>query len=497
MNRLTKEQALAIARAQMVTRRHFLSRCQSGLGAIALAQAGVSFATAKQSGFTSPVSAAQNPLAARPAMIPARAKNVIYLHMAGSPPQQETFDYKPELAKRDLQTCPDELLAGKTFAFIKGKPKLMGPKYKFAQHGQSGAWISEVLPHLATCVDDLCFVKSMFTDQFNHAPAQLLLHTGNQQFGGASFGSWVTYGLGTENQNLPGFIVMVSGGTNPSGGKSLWGSSYLPSIYQGVQCRNEGDPILFVSNPPGMSRNIRRASLHALKQLNQQELAQFQDRETLTRINQYELAYRMQVSVPEVMDITCESQQTLTDYGAQPGAASFANNCLLARRLVEQGVRFVQLFDWGWDIHGTGTHDDLFTQFPLKCRDTDRPIAALIKDLKQRGMLDDTLVIWSGEFGRTPMNEERNGSKFFGRDHHPDCFTIWMAGGRVQVGSHGSTDELGYKIAEGGVPVRDLQATLLYLLGLDPHELHFPFQGLNQRWIGPANTPTVRHELMA
>ncbi len=486
------QQELANNRVQAMTRRHFLGRCNSGLGAIALAQmvgAGVAVADDKRS-------SADEPMAPRSPKLPARAKNVIYLHMAGSPPQHELFDYKPELAKRHMQPCPDELLEGKTFAFIKGKPKLLGPHYKFQQHGESGAWISELLPNLATCADELCIVKSMFTDQFNHAPAQLLLHTGNQQFGGASFGSWVTYGLGTENQNLPGYMVMVSGGTNPSGGKSLWGSSYLPSIYQGVQCRGVGDPILYVSNPKGMPRDIRRASLDAINELNRKELEQFHDPETRTRISQYELAFRMQVAVPEVMDISRESKATIEAYGANPGEASFANNCLLSRRLVEQGVRFVQLFDWGWDIHGTAPHDDLVTQLPKKCKEVDRPITALLKDLKQRGMLEETLVIWGGEFGRTPMNEERNGSKYFGRDHHPDCFTIWMAGGGTKFGSHGSTDELGYKVAENGVSIRDFQATVLQLLGLDPYKLHFPFQGLNQRWIGPANTPQVRYELM-
>ena len=353
-----------------------------------------------------------------------------------------------------------------------------------------------MLPKLSECVDDICFVKSMNTDQFNHAPAQLFLQTGNPQFGGASFGSWVTYGLGSENENLPGYMVMVSGGTNPSGGKSLWGSSYLPSVYQGVQCRSEGDPILYVGNPKGMSSDIRRASLDAINEINRQELQQYRDPETLTRIRQYELAYRMQTAVPEVMDISKESKETLENYGAKPGGASFANNCLLARRLVEQGVRFVQLFDWGWDLHGTAPHDDLKTQFPKKCKETDQPIAALLKDLKERGMLDETLVVWGGEFGRTPMNEARNGSKFLGRDHHPDCFTVWMAGGGTKSGTFGSSDDLGYRVGENGVTVRDFQATLLHTLGLDPHKLHFPFQGLNQRWIGPANTPKVRHELL-
>ena len=477
---------LQAAKTQSTTRRHFLKNCQVGLGAVALGQL-----LAKESN-----ASVDRPLAQKPATLRPRAKNVIYLHMAGSPPQHETFDFKPELAKRDQQLCPEEMIEGKTFAFIKGRPKLMGPKVGFKKYGQTEQWVSDTLPHLASQIDELCVVKSLYTDQFNHAPAQLLLHTGNAQFGGASMGAWATYGLGSENQNLPGYMVMVSGGTQPSAGKNLWGSSFLPSVYQGVQCRSEGDPILYVGNPAGMSREIRRKSLDALNKLNRAELDEFRDRETLTRINQYELAFRMQTSVPEVMDITRESKVTLESYGAQPGKASFANNCLLARRLVEQGVRFVQLFDWGWDIHGTGAYDDLATQFPKKCKEIDRPIAALIADLKQRGMLEDTLVIWGGEFGRTPMNEARNGSKLLGRDHHPDCFTMWMAGGGFKPGTHGATDELGYKAAENPVSVRDFQATILYALGMDPHRLSFPFQGLNQRLIGPANSPEVRKELL-
>ena len=485
------------ARARLLTRRHFLNRCHIGLGGIALSQwlsGDANAALPTKDSLTS----SQSPLAAKPPAIAPRAKRVIYLHMAGSPPQHELFDYKPELIKHHLQPCPEELLEGKTFAFIKGRPKLLGSIYDFQQHGQSGAWFSETVPHLTEHADDICFIKSMFTDQFNHAPAQLLLHTGNSQFGGASLGSWITYGLGSVNNDLPGFIVMVSGSKQPSGGKSLWGSSFLPSVYQGVQCRGEGDPILYVSDPPGMTRDIRRRSLDALNELNQQELEEFNDPETLTRINQYELAFRMQTAVPEVMDISKESPSMLNAYGAKPGEASFANNCLLARRLVEQGVRFVQLFDWGWDIHGTSSFNDLKTKLPKKCRETDRPIAALLTDLKQRGMLDDTLVVWGGEFGRTAMNEARDGSKFLGRDHHPDCFTMWMAGGGTKPGlTFGSTDALGYSIAENPVHVRDLQATILHTLGIDPHKLHFPFQGLNQRLIGPSNHPQVRHELLA
>ncbi len=479
---------LLTRRAQLQTRRHFLRTCQVGLGAIAWQL----LAGHPARGNPGPVAS----LLGTPS--PVRAKNVIYLHMAGSPPQHETFDYKPELAARHMQPCPDELLADREFAFIKGRPKLLGPQTTFRQFGESGTWISDLFPRLAGHADKLCVVKSMFTDQFNHAPAQLLLHTGTPQFGGAAMGSWTTYGLGSENENLPGFVVMVSGGKLPSGGKQLWGSGYLPGVYQGVQCRSTGDPVLFVGNPPGMNRDVRRASLDALKQLNQMEHQQIGDPETLTRIEQYELAFRMQTAVPEVMDISREPKSVLEAYGANPAAGSLANNCLLARRLVQQGVRFVQLFDWGWDVHGTGEHDDLVTQLPKKCQEADQPIAALLDDLQRLGLLDETLVIWGGEFGRTAMNEERDGSKLLGRDHHPECFSIWMAGGGVKAGiSYGATDDFGYTITENPVNVRDLQATLLHLLGLDPHALTFPFQGLDQRLIGPASDPRVIHDLIA
>ncbi len=471
------------------TRRHFLRNCQLGMGAVAFAQ--LSGGPGRAAGVFG-----ENPHPASTSV--PRAKNVIYLHMEGSPPQHETLDYKPELAKRHLEDCPEELLTGREFAFIKGRPKLLGPQSKFSQHGNSGIWLSDQFPNLARHADRLCVVNSMFTDQFNHAPAQLLLFTGTPQFGGASMGSWVTYGLGSENENLPGFFVLLSGGNLPSGGKQLWGSGFLPGIYQGVQCRSSGEPVLFVGNPPGMSRDIRRASLDALAELNRLELQQTADPETLTRISQYELAFRMQTAVPEVMDISRESPATIDAYGAEPGGASFANNCLLARRLVQQGVRFVQLFDWGWDIHGTGDFDDLATQFPKKCQQVDKPIAALLDDLALTGLLDETLVVWGGEFGRTAMNEERNGSKLLGRDHHPDCFSIWMAGGGVRAGLvHGATDDFGYNIVADPVHVRDLQATILHLMGLDPHKFHFPFQGLNQRLIGPADDPRVVTELLA
>ena len=488
--------------ARFVTRRHFLRRCNTGIGSIALASLLAKDAAAKVPDDAAHMAMGPQdpgrPLAVRQPMFPARAKRVIYLHMSGSPPQHDLFDYKPALQKLNGKPCPDEYIKGERFAFIKGHPKCLATPYKFDRVGRRGTWMSELLPNLRTVADDLTIVRSMWTDQFNHAPAEMMLYTGNMRAGNASMGSWVTWGLGSENQDLPGFVVLVSGGTDPTGGKSIWSSGFLPSVYQGVQCRSKGEPILYASNPAGMGRDTRRRSLDALKALNEVEARTFGDPETLTRINQYELAYRMQMAVPGVMDIGKESPAVLEAYGAKPGDGSFASNCLLARRLVESGVRFVQLFDWGWDIHGTQNGDDLMVAFPKKCKQTDQPIAALLKDLKQRGLLDDTLVVWGGEFGRTPLNEERNGSTKLGRDHHPHAFTIWMAGGGMKRGfDYGATDDLGYFITEDKMTVRDLQATILHALGLDPHKLHYPYQGLNQRLIGPTNDPRVHHALFA
>ncbi len=455
-----------------ITRRHFLGRCYAGVGAAALASL---LGEGK-------VDAAVEEAALRATHRPGKAKNIIYLHMAGSPPQQELFDYKPRLNELDGQPCPDSLLEKERFAFIKGHPKILGTPYKFEQVGPQGAWVSELLPHLKHVIGETTIIKSMHTEEFNHAPAQLLLYTGSPRPGRPSMGSWLTYGLGSENQNLPGFVVLVSGGSMPSAGKSAWGSGFIPSVHQGVQCRSEGDPVLYLSDPDGMDRAMRRKSLDALRDLNEMHLAQEGDPETQTRISQYELAFRMQMSVPDVMDIAKEPDHILEMYGAKPGAGSFANNCLLARRLVEEGVRFVQLFDWGWDTHGTGTTDDIMNQLPKKCQQTDRPIAALLADLRQRGLLDETLVIWSGEFGRTAMNEERDGSKFLGRDHHPHCFTVWMAGGGAKRGEViGETDDLGYHITEDPVHIHDLQATVLHLLGVDHERLTYRFQGRDYR----------------
>jgi hypothetical protein len=460
---------------QRVTRRHFLRNCPLGIGGLALAS--LLAQDAESSG------ASDNPLAVRPPHFLARARNVIFLHMAGSPPHLDLFDYKPELVRRNGEPCPAEFFQGKRFAFTSATPTLLGTPRTFRQYGQSAIWLSDALPQLATVVDELCVIKSMNTDQFNHAPAEMLLYTGSPRMGRPAMGSWVTYGLGSENQNLPGFVVLISSGSNPSAGKSVWGSGFLPSVYQGVQCRTQGDPVLFVSDPKGMDRGLRRLSLDALRDLNQRHADQLGQPETLTRIAQYELAFRMQVSVPEVMDITRESAATLRDYGAEPGASSLANNCLLARRLVEQGVRYVQLFDWGWDFHGTSPREDIRDGLTQKCHTMDRPVSALIRDLKARGLLDETLVVFSGEFGRTPFREGRTAKgSVLGRDHFPDCYSMFLAGGGVRAGlSYGSSDELGFRVALDKVHVHDLQATLLHLLGLNHERLTFRFQGRDFR----------------
>jgi hypothetical protein len=467
-----------IARVRNLTRRHFFRQSQAGLGAIAL-----SSLLAMDAPAASADKGVVNPLAPKPPKFPARAKRVIYLHLTGSPPHLDLFDYKPELVKHDGEPCPDSFLKGKRFAFTSGVPKLLGTPRKFAQYGKNGVWMSDALPQLQTVADELCVIRSMNTDQFNHAPAELLLYTGSARSGRPSMGTWVTYGLGSENENLPGFVVLISSGVQPNGGKSSFGSGFLPSVYQGVQCRSQGDPVLYASDPSGMDRALRRESLDALRDLNEIQEAELGHPETATRIAQYELAYRMQASVPEVMDISREPKHVLEAYGAQPGASSFANNCLLARRLVEQGVRFVQLFDWGWDFHGTGPGEDIRDGLTKKCMTMDRPAAALIKDLKQRGLLEDTLIIWGGEFGRTPFREGRtSGGGVLGRDHFPDCYTMVLAGGGVKGGyTHGESDELGFSVAKDKVHVHDLQATILHLLGLDHEKLTYRFQGRDYR----------------
>ena len=463
------------------TRRHFLRHCATGLGAAALG----GLLGCRHSAPPAEFAPGADSLPLGLAHFAPRAKRVIFLHMAGAPSQLELFDYKPELEKLDGLDCPPSLLEGKRFAFIRGVPKMLGPQATFRQHGESGAWISDYLPHLATQADKLAFLKACHTDQFNHAPAQLLLYTGFANLGRPSLGSWVSYGLGSENDNLPAFIVLVSGGTVPSAGKSVWGSGFLPTIYQGVQCRSKGDPVLYASDPAGMSRAQRRRTIDAIGRLNAQHHAEVGDPEILTRIGQYEMAYRMQTSVPAVMDIAKEPAAIRELYGAEPGQASFANNCLLARKLVEQGVRFVQLFDWGWDAHGTDASTSLGEPgLREKCRQIDRATTALLIDLEQRGLLEETLVVWGGEFGRTPMQENRDGklNPFKGRDHHTEAFTVWMAGGGIKGGvSYGETDEIGYYGIRERTHIHDLQATILHLLGLDHERLTFPFQGRDYR----------------
>jgi hypothetical protein len=460
---------------QLQTRRHFLKTGQVGLGALAL-----SSLIADDAGADSSV---VNPLAPKKPHFDGKAKRVIYLHLTGSPPHLDLYDYKPELVKHDGQPCPEEFTKGKRFAFTSGTPKLLGTPRTFAQHGQGGVWLSDAIPNLHTVADEMCVIKSMFTEQFNHAPAELLLYTGSARSGRPSLGTWVTYGLGTENENLPGFVVLISSGVQPNGGKNSFGSGFLPSVYQGVQCRSKGDPVLYASDPAGMTRDLRRDTLDALRDLNEIQARELGHPETLTRIAQYELAFRMQMSVPEVMDINKETQATLEAYGAKPGDSSFANNCLLARRLIEQGVRYVQLFDWGWDFHGTGPGEDIRDGLTRKCATMDKPVAALIKDLKQRGMLHDTLIVCGGEFGRTPFREGRTaGGSVLGRDHYPDCYSMWLAGGGVKGGySHGESDELGFSVAKDKVHVHDLQATILHLLGFDHTKLSFRFQGRDYR----------------
>lgn len=482
---------------QSVTRRAFLGRVGEGigvgLGAIALASmAGERSASGEGGG-------GANPLAPRPPHFRARAKAVISIHLAGSPSQHELFENKPALTKHHGQPCPDEYLKGEQFAFIKGHPTLLRCLYDFKRHGRSGMEMSSLIPHLGSVADELCMVKTVKTDQFNHAPAQLLLWTGDARFGHPSMGSWLTYGLGCEANDLPGFVVLVSGDKTPDAGKSVWGSGFLPSVHQGVQCRASGAPVLYVNDPAGFDRTGRRRVLDAINDLNRLEAERCRDPETLTRIAQYELAYRMQMSVPDAMDIGKEPEAIREEYGAVPGQGSIASSCLLARRLVERGVRFVQIFDWGWDGHGTGPHDDLVTQLPRKCGEMDRPVAALIRDLKRRGLLDETLVTWGGEFGRTPVAEFRDGKKdFLGRDHHPHAFTMLMAGGGVKRGfTYGETDELGYFATRDSIPVNDLQATILHLLGLDHERLTYLHSGLNQRLTGVTKPSRVHDALLA
>jgi hypothetical protein len=454
---------------QEVSRRWFLKQCTMGLGSIAFAQ------LLAERGYAEITHA--DPLAPKQPQFAPKAKRVIFLFMAGAPSHLELFDYKPQLAKFDGTLPPPELLKGYRAAFINPNSRLMGSKFKFAKYGNSGIELSELLPHLAKQVDDITVVKSMVTDAFNHAPGQLLMNTGTMQFGRPSMGAWALYGLGSEAKDLPAFVVFSSGKKGPSGGNSCWGSGFLPTVYQGVQFRSSGDPVLYLSNPKGVDAAEQRDTLDSINSLNKMHQDATGDPEIATRINSFEMAFRMQTSAPELMDITKESKETLALYGAEPGKPSFANNCLLARRLVERGVRFVQLYHEAWD-----QHDHLVEDISENCRDTDQACAGLIQDLKQRGMLDDTLVIWGGEFGRTPMVQTNAMGAANGRDHHPNAFTMWLAGGGVKRGfSIGESDDLGFKVAQDEVHVHDLHATILKLLGFDHTKLTFKFQGRNFR----------------
>lgn len=461
--------------ARDITRRHFFGQSGIALGRVALASL-LAGEAAANSGAAYGATGAINPVTNRPAHYAPRARRVIYLFMAGAPSQLDMFDYKPELARHDGQPIPAEIVRGQRYAFIRRDARLLAPRFKFARHGQSGAELSEIIPALAEVADDLTIVKSMHTEQFNHAPAQLFMNTGGSLPGRPCLGSWVSYGIGSESENLPAFVVLPSGGN--SGGVANWASGFLPTAYAGVPLRSKGDPILNVSSPAGIDARTQRETIDLVVRMNQRRLDLVGDSEIASRISAYEMAYRLQSSAPELMNIADESRATLDMYGAEPGKASFANNCLLARRLVERGVRFVNVFHEAWDHHS-----DVEGGLRTQCGLTDKPCAALIKDLKQRGLLDDTLVVWGGEFGRTPMVESNAtlGRKL-GRDHHPQAFTMWLAGGGVKPGiTLGATDELGFHITERPVHVHDMQATILHLLGLDHKRLTYRSQGRDFR----------------
>ena len=459
--------------AKYITRRWFFRQCGVGLGSIALAAL-----LGENRALGAPAKpAAVTPLAPRAPHFSAKAKRMIYLFMGGAPSQLDLFDYKPTLACYNGQPVPKEVVMGQKYAFIKPDAELFASEFKFARHGRSGAEISEALPHLAEVADDIAIIKSMTTDAFNHAPGQVMMQTGSMQFGRPCLGAWALYGLGSASQNLPGFVVLNSAG-GLSGGAALYGSGFLPTIYQGVPFRKTGDPVLFLSNPAGVTDSMQRRTLDLIKNLNEQHLEVMGDPEIATRINSFEMAYQMQASAPELMDVSKESPETLKRYGAEPGKPSFALNCLLARRLIERGVRFVQLFHEGWDHHS-----EVVKGVKDQTGKTDRASAALVKDLKQRGLLDDTLVLWGGEFGRTPMVEANaDFGRKLGRDHHPQAFAVWLAGGGVQPGiTLGETDELGFHVIRDRVHVHDLHATVLHLLGFDHERLTFRFQGRDYR----------------
>jgi uncharacterized protein (DUF1501 family) len=446
-----------------ITRRHFFNDCAVGTGKIALAS------LLAESAY----GAANSPNVAAATHFQPKAKAVIHMFMAGAPSQLEMFDNKPMLTKYEGKPLPPSIIGGQRYAFIRPDAAVLGPRFKFARHGQCGAELSEVLPHLATIVDDIAIVKSMHTDAFNHAPAQIFMNTGSQQFGRPSLGAWTTYGLGSESSNLPAYVVFSTGSKGTSGGASNWGAGFLPSVYNGVLFRSGGDPVLYLSNPKGVDDTAQRQTLDAIQELNRQRLGRVGDPEIATRINSFEMAYQMQSSAPELMDIRQEPQHILDLYGATPGKTTYATACLLARRLIERGTRFVQIFHEAWDQHG-----NLVGDLKRNCADTDRANAALIQDLKARGLLEDTLVIWGGEFGRTPMVQGGDD----GRDHHPNCFSMWLAGGGIRPGmTFGASDDFGFNAAVDKVHVHDLHATVLRLLGFDHEKLTHRFQGRDFR----------------
>jgi len=452
------------------TRRHFFQDCGLGLGSVALAS------LLKPQGLHGAVSD-KDPLAPKPTHFPPKAKRVIYLFMAGAPSQLDLFDYKPELKKLEGKPLPKSIVGEQRFAFIEPDAGVLGPQFSFSRYGESRAELSEMLPHLSEMVDEISIIKSVNTDQFNHAPAQIFLNTGSPLSGRPAMGAWATYGLGSESSDLPGFVVLKSAG-GISGGAANWSSGFLPSVHAGVPFRSKGDPILNVSSPDGVDRSIQERSIGLINALNQQTLADWKDPEIQTRIDNYEMAYRMQSSAPELMDLSQETEATMKMYGAEPGKESFANNCLLARRLVERGVRFIQLYHEGWDHHS-----NVVGGLKSQCKQTDQASAALLRDLKQRGLLEDTLVVWGGEFGRTAMVESNATlGRVNGRDHHPAAFTMWMAGGGIRKGQTlGETDELGYHVVKDPVHVHDLQATILHCMGLDHLRLTFRFKGRDFR----------------
>lgn len=460
------DQARGAGDLRTLTRRHFFSECGVGVGKIALASL-----------LCGGARALPNPMPPAAPHFSPRAKHVIYLFMSGAPSQLDLFDYKPALVKFDGKPVPQEVVKDQRYAFIQRDAALMASRFGFSRHGESGAEISEILPHLSRVSDEIAFIKSVWTTQFNHAPAQIFMNTGSPQLGRPAMGSWVTYGLGNEVDDLPGFVVLHSG-AGASGGAHNWGCGFMPTRFQGVPFRSQGDPVLNVGNPPGVDARLQRDTIDLINDLNQHRLEAHGDPEILTRINAYEMAFRMQTSAPELMEISKESPETLALYGAEPGKASFANNCLLARRLIERGVRFVNCYHGDWDHHS-----DVEGGVRAKAREIDQACAALLIDLKQRGLLDETLVVWGGEFGRTPMVESSAAlGRSMGRDHHPQAFTMWMAGGGVRPGmTYGATDDIGFHITENPVNVHDIQATILYLLGLDHTKLTYRFKGRDFR----------------